>query len=344
VERAGAALPGWCPVITPPGPVAGLSFRASSRDDAQGVHALMVECYEVDRPEERETLEDVEEMYDTPWWDAATDSLVVVDDAGRVRGYAQVMDRPGQVRTRQAYLFGAVAPEVRGRGVGRALLGWQVARGTERLAEAVGGERPVFLRTFAEDHLEDKNRLLRAAGFEARRWYTSMRRDLSVPLPEVAVPDGLRLVTPAADDTELLDRVRRVHNDAFAGHWGSEPFEPDDWARRVVTGHGRRPDLSHAVLDADGEVVAYQMSGTFPDDWEAQGYTEGWTDLLGVAEAHRGRGLGRLLLGAAMRAYAAEGLQYAGLGVDVDNPRALALYTGLGYEVRGRETSWVLDL
>lgn len=327
-----------------PSPVAGLTFRPSTREDAPGVHRVMVESYEVDRPEERETLADVEEQYDTPWWDAATDGLVAVDDAGAVRAYAQVVERPGQVRTRQAFLFGAVAPAHRGRGVGGALLGWQVERGRERLADGVGGDRPVFLRTFAEDHLEDRQRLLRAAGFEARRWYTSMRRDLAQPRPEVALPAGLRAVTPDRDDTDLLDRVRRTHNDAFAGHWGSEPFEPDDWRRRVVTGHGRRPDLSCAVVAGDGEVVAYQMSGTFPDDWEAQGFTEGWTDLLGVAEAHRGRGLGRWLLVDAMRRYAAEGLQYAGLGVDVDNPRALGLYTGLGYEVRGRETSWVLDL
>ncbi|WP_336923953.1 GNAT family N-acetyltransferase [Aquipuribacter sp. SD81] len=327
-----------------PSPVAGLTFRPSAREDAPGVHRVMVESYDVDRPQERETLADVEEQYDTPWWDAATDGLVAVDDTGAVRAYAQVIDRPGQVRTRQAFLFGAVAPPHRGQGVGRALLGWQVERGRERLADGARGDRPVFLRTFAEDHLADRNRLLGAAGFEARRWYTSMRRDLARPLPETDLPAGLRAVTPEAGDTDLLDRVRRTHNDAFAGHWGSEPFEPDDWRRRAVTGHGRRPDLSCAVLAEGGEVVAYQMSGTFPDDWEAQGFTEGWTDLLGVAEAHRGRGLGRWLLLDAMRRYAAEGLQYAGLGVDVDNPRALALYTGLGYEVRGRETSWVLDL
>jgi mycothiol synthase len=331
-------------VTTSPAPVAGLTFRPSHRDDAPGVHRLMVESYAVDRPEERETLADVEEQYDTPWWDAATDCVVAVDHAGDVRAYGQVIDRPGQVRTRQAFLFGVVAPALRGQGVGRALLAWQVARGREHVADAVGGPRPVFLRTFAEDHLEDKARLLRAAGFDARRWYTSMRRDLARPLPEVPLPDGLRVLTPDADDVSLLDRTRRVHNEAFAGHWGSEPFEPDDWRRRVVTGHGRRPDLSRAVVDADGEVLAYQMSGTFPDDWEAQGFTEGWTDLLGVAEAHRGRGLGRFLLVDAMRAYAEEGLEFAGLGVDVDNPRALELYTALGYEVRGRETSWVLDV
>ncbi|MFC5379755.1 GNAT family N-acetyltransferase [Aquipuribacter nitratireducens] len=230
-----------------------------------------------------------------------------------------------------------------GRGVGRALLAWQVARGRELVAPDVGGDRPVFLRTYAEDHLTDRSRLLRAAGFDARRFAVSMRRDLRDPLPDVPLPDGLRAVELDPADDVLVDGVRRAHNEAFAGHWGSEPFEPDDWRRRVLVGPGRRPDLSRAVLDGE-RVVAYVVSGTYPDDWAAQGWTEGWVDLLGVVDSHRGTGLGRHLLVAAMRTYAGEGLEYAGLGVDVENPRALGLYTGLGFEERGRETSWGLDV
>lgn len=324
-----------------PAPVAGLSFRPGRGDDAPAVHELQQRAYVVDEPQERETLADVEEMYATPWWDAGADGIVAVDVEGVVRAHGQVVDRPGQVRTRQAMLFGVVDPAWRRRGVGTALLAWQVARGREHVQDAPSG-REAFLRVFAEDQHADRAALLRAAGFDARRWYAAMRRDLSQPHPDAVVPDGLRLVPFDPSDASLVDAVRLAHNDAFASHWGSEPFEPDDWRRRVVEGHGKRPDLSRVLLDRDGGVAGYLMSGAYPDDWEAQGWTEGWVDLLGVCDAHRGRGLGRALLLAAMRAYAEQGWEYAGLGVDVDNPRALRLYTDLGFEVRGRETSWVL--
>lgn len=86
------------------------------------------------------------------------------------------------------------------------------------------------------------------------------------------------------------------------------------------------------------------MSGTYPQDWDVQGFTEGWTNLLGVAAARRGQGIAQALLVRAMSAYSAAGLEQAGLAVDVENPRALQLYTGLGYAEHGRETSWVLDV
>ncbi len=328
-----------------PAPVAGLRFRPPTPADAGGVHDLMLACYDVDDAQERETLDDVQEQFATPWWDPATDGLVGVDDEDRVRGYAQTMYRPGQLRTRQVLLFGGVHPDLRRYGVGRTLLGWQVARGRQVLAGVdAGPEVPRMLRTYVEDHVADRPRLLRAAGFEPRRFSATMGRPVAPPLPAGPLPSDVRLVGLGTAADELHERTRRAHNDAFAGHWGSEPIEPDDWRRAAVEGPGARPDLSFAALDADGEVVGYLISGTYPQDWGPQGFSEGWTNLLGVTPTRRGQGLARALLVRAMGAYGAAGLQRAGLSVDVDNPRALELYTGLGYTERGRETSWVQDV
>ncbi|MGJ7441559.1 GNAT family N-acetyltransferase [Aquipuribacter sp. MA13-6] len=326
-------------------PVAGLRFRPPTAADAGGLHALMLACYEADDAQERETLEDVQELFATPWWDPATDGLVALDDEDRVRGYAQTVHRPGQLRTRQVLLLGGVHPDVRRRGVGRSLLAWQVLRGRQVLADVDAGlDVPRLLRTYVEDHVEDRPRLLRSAGFEPRRFSATMDRPVAPPLPDGPLPDDVRLVGLGTAGDELHERTRRAHNDAFAGHWGSEPIEPDDWRRAAVEGPGARPDLSFAVLDGEDRVVGYLISGTYPQDWGPQGFSEGWTNLLGVTPARRGQGLARALLVRAMGAYAAAGLQRAGLSVDVDNPRALELYTGLGYAERGRETSWVLDV
>lgn len=327
----------------PPSPAGGCTFRPARVDDAEAMFAAMASSYAVDRPRERETLEDVRWLFDTPWWDPAADSLVAVDGSGQVRGHAQVMVRPGAVRTLQAVLMGVVEPGTRGVGVGSALLAWQVDRAREALAAAARDGLPRFLRAFCEEHLDDRARLLAAAGFQVRRYNVSMSRDLAVPSPVAHLPSGLSMVPTPAEDHDLQERIRLAHAAAFTGHWGSEPVEADDWRRRVVAGPGSRPDLGRAVLDDAGEVVGYLVSGTYPEDWAAQGWTEGWTMLLGVAASWRGRGVGRALLLEAIAAYRAEGLQRAGLGVDVENPRALGLYASLGYEVRGREASWVLD-
>lgn len=332
-------------MVDVPAPVSGVTFRPPRADDASGVHELMLACYAVDEPQERETLQDVQEQFRTPWWVPGRDGVVGVGDGGRVLAHGWVLHRPGQLRTRQALLLGQVHPEVRGRGVGRALLGWQAARGEEVLAELDAGVQvPRMLRTYVEDHLQDRARLLAAAGFEPRRFAATMDRVLAEPLPVTPPPDGVRLVGLGAAAPERHEQVRRAHNDAFADHWGSEPIEPDDWRRATVEGPGARPDLSFAALDAEGRAVGYLISGTYPQDWGPQGFSEGWTNLLGVAASHRGQGLARALLVRAMAAYGAAGLQRAGLAVDVDNPRALELYTGLGYTERGRETSWTRDV
>jgi len=69
-------------------------------------------------------------------------AILVADDAGRAVGFAELSIRPwaeGCVTNRVAYLEGwFVAPEARGRGVGRALVAaaeeWAVAQGCKELA------------------------------------------------------------------------------------------------------------------------------------------------------------------------------------------------------------------
>ncbi len=328
-----------------PGRVAGVRFRPSSPADAAAVHALLLACYDSDGTQERETLEDVEELFATPWWDPAADGLVGEDADGRVVAFGTARRRPGQLRTRQSLLHGDVHPQARARGVGRALLAWQTARGEELLrGPGTTEDVPRMLRVFCEDHLGDRVRLLRAAGFEPRRYSATMRRDLSLPLAPAVPPPNVRLLALPGVVDDLQDAARRAHNAAFADHWGSEPIEPDDWRRSCVQGPGARPDLSSLALAGDGAVVGYLISGTYPQDWQAQGFSEGWTDLLGVSAAHRRQGIAKALLLRAMSAYREAGLQQAGLAVDVDNPRALRLYAALGYTEHARETSWVRDL
>jgi ribosomal protein S18 acetylase RimI-like enzyme len=192
-----------------------------------------------------------------------------------------------------------------------------------------------------EEHLHDAARLAERAGLHRARWMSIMRRDLSRPIPEAVAPQGLRLVPFSA---ELDEPLRLAHNEAFAQHWGFQPWSRETW-EQWSTGHRSfRPDWTFAVLDGD-DVAAYTISAAYETDWPVQGYTEGWTAKLGVRAPWRGRGLAKALLTRSMQAFAADGMQFAGLDVDSENPTgAVQLYTGLGYEVHRREANYVLTL
>jgi ribosomal protein S18 acetylase RimI-like enzyme len=95
------------------------------------------------------------------------------------------------------------------------------------------------------------------------------------------------------------------------------------------------------VETATGATVAYQLASFDPEYRLRSGYDEGFTDLLGVRRAWRGRGLASALLAEAMRRFKAGGMAHAGLGVDTENPTgALGLYTRMGYTPTIRNLAW----
>ncbi|NKQ35221.1 MAG: GNAT family N-acetyltransferase [Chloroflexi bacterium] len=64
-------------------------------------------------------------------------------------------------------------------------------------------------------------------------------------------------------------------------------------------------------------------------------------DEIGVIRGWRQRGIASALIAAAMRAFRDEGLEYAKLGVDTENPTgALRLYENLGFYSVRRSTAF----
>jgi ribosomal protein S18 acetylase RimI-like enzyme len=308
----------------------GLRWRPLTEADVPELHPLLTAIEEADGAPFRTDVDEVAEKFQGAWKDVPRDTLGGVDTDGRLRAWACVEVRPGDAHTVRAFLEGGVHPQWRGRGVGRALLAWQEGRGRQKLA-ASGKDLPARLVLFVEDDAVATRRLAGAAGFTARRHYRCMRRDLAGPLPQVPPLEGLRIVPWSPD---LDDAVRLAHNDAFRDHWGSEPATPESW-----TGGRSKfaPAWSSLALDDSGDrpvVAGYALSNRYEQDWAVQGFTSGYTATLGVRRAYRRRGVAPALLAASMAAFRADGMQYAELDVDSENPTgALGLYTRLGYEV-----------
>ncbi|OCI32339.1 mycothiol acetyltransferase [Oerskovia enterophila] len=332
--------------------VDGLVWRSLTLADAPALFALTAAVEEHDRHPFRTSLEETEEMFEGEWRDLARDTLVGLDVDGEPRAYASVDTRPGDASVVRAFVQGAVHPRWRGRGVGRQVLAWSTGRARQLLA-ASGKELPARIAGYVQDGDAPECRLFEAAGYTANRYYSTLRRDLSLPVPEVALGDGLRVVPWSP---ELDEATRLAHNDAFRDHWGSEPATPESWV------HGRSmfaPEWSVLVVDdaapdgvaprastGGGPVVAgYLLSGRYEQDWPVAGYSSGYTETLGVRREYRGRRIALALLSAGMTAYQAGGVEFAELDVDTENPSgAHGLYASLGYEKKDGSRMYSIEL
>lgn len=314
-----------------------VSWRPLGPADVPAWHALVTAAAIADGREERYTTEDLVDELSGPGVVPALDSLAGFLPGGDLAAAGMVTARTAGPVMRRYDLWGTVHPDHRDRGLGRYLLGWQEARAravhaTDRTAV------PGRIGVGVEDQQEDVIRLARHCGFTPGRYYTVLRRPVNAegapPLEVPPPPPGVRIV-PYRDQAD--EAVRAAHNEAWIDHWGFAPRTAERW-RAWVSGHRNfRPEWSRMALAGPDEVAGYVVNFGFDQDWDAQGYTEGWTMLLGVRRAWRGRGVAANLLAASVAAYREAGLGYAGLDVDTENPTgALQLYLKLGYLPRRR--------
>jgi mycothiol synthase len=345
------------PVPRLPSPDLGLTWRPISDDLIDIWHGLMATIEAHDSCSERQNRDDlIETLHDGPYKNPARDSLLGRDGAGTARAFGVVIPLPGDT-LRRVYLWGGVHPEWRGRGIGRELLRWQTERSHEALAEQqaatdpVSAVKPWRIGVSLETNHPHPGALYEAAGYSTVRWFHDMVRPFGAgepAIPDRAAPEGLDLAHWTED---IDDAVRLAHNEAFANHWGAQARDEELWRTSVTEHRTFRRDWSRVVLDptqpdATGQpsVAGYVASYAYPQDWEALGRTEGWIGLIGVRPAWRGRGLAPALLGAAMRAFEADGMDAAALDVDAGNDTgALGLYEGMGFRTSRTHVMWSIE-
>ena len=350
-----AALRADAPVEAPTHPDVA-AWRAPTEADIDAIHAVAVAADVVDHPTWTTPREEIADTFDLPHIDHARDTLVAQDAEGTIIAFGSSFLHPARAGALTAHLGGAVHPQWRRRGIGSALLRWQRARGLEQLAAALdeiadaaatdatpdASEAPTDwtadLKMYGEESQPDQQAIGERAGFVTERWFTSMERDMSVPVPQPAAADGVAVV-PYTHDRD--DDARLARNDAFRDHWGSLPSQPESWAK-FVGGPFFRADLSRLAVDADGAIVGFCLASVNEDDWEALGATNAYIDLIGVVRAHRRRGIAPLVIAGTLAAIGAERLERAVLDVDTASPTgANSLYEGLGFVATERSVALV---
>jgi GNAT superfamily N-acetyltransferase len=297
----------------------------------------------VDHPEWVTERSELARDFTVSFVDPAVDTILGFASDGTLVARGSVHLGPGQDTRVQSYLFGGVHPDWRRKGIGTVLLAWQRGRALQQLATS-DKTIPGWIMLYGEEATPGIAPLANGLGLADARWFTTMERPLTAPIPDFDVPQGIRVVR---HDASLNEAVRLARNDAFRDHWGSQPSMQETWSS-FVDGPTFRPDLSWLAIEnrPDGErVVALVLTEINEEDWEVQGHKSAYIALVGVVRDWRGKRLAPLLLSQALKSHRAEGLDQTDLDVDTASPTgALGLYEGMGFAATNRSRAFVEEV
>ncbi|MEV7499754.1 GNAT family N-acetyltransferase [Streptomyces sp. NPDC093018] len=249
---------------------------------------------------------------------AACDTVLVTGPAGDPAAW-------GWVRGRRATVH--VHPEHRGRGLGTALLAWSEARARE-----LGGDR--LSQTVSDSDLAAAA-LLRSGGYVrvVTEWL------LEMPLPgEPEVPEPPAGITVRAFRAGDEESAYRLTEDAF-DEWQQRRKPYAEWARLTVGRATFAPSASPLAFEGDrlvGAVLSLDAGGLDGGEGYVDG-GEGYVERVAVRRDQRNRGIARLLLREAFRAFYLQGRRSCVLWTHSDTG-ALALYERIGMTVRRSST------
>lgn len=318
-------------------------WRAATAADIDGIWQLDRAMGSVDHPNYLATRDEIAEDFAFSHFDAERDSAVGLDSSGRIVATGICMLPPGQETLVRSILFGGVHPSMRGRGIGRQLLEWQLARASQQLASS-SKALPGWIMVFTDERAPQNSRLFERAGMRLVRYFASLERTLQEPIRSFELADGIRVEQYRP---EFSAAVHAARNEVFMDHWGSQPVSDEMW-ESLVGAEIFRADLSFVAFAADpggdDEVVGFLMTSVNEDDWQNQGFTGSYIDLVGVQKRWRGRHIAQALLAAQLEAGRAFGHERTTLDVDADSPTgALGLYTGMGFYPTQRSRAYTLE-
>jgi len=322
--------------MTQPLTLPGVGFRAFRGSSDYPELARIITTHSKGEGDDRvETAEGIASGYEhLENCDPARD-IVVVEVDGTAVGYTRVFWEQEADGPRVYRMFCFLDPVYCGRGIGTALVEWDMCRLREIAAEHDDAPEKLF-----ETWLNDKNigaaALIRGAGFEPITYSATMVRPTVDDLPDHRLPDGLEIRPVREED---LRTIWEADVEAFRDHWGfSEQSEKS--YQRFLTFPYNDPTLWKIAWDDEG--VAGQVK-SFIDTAQNEEFDRkrGWTEAISTSRPWRRRGVAKALIVESIRELAARGMTEVALGVHTENPNgAYDLYSGLGYEVVGTWTTY----
>lgn len=252
------------------------------------------------------------------------DSIIVSFEVVRHLRVAELDDEPVGLIS-PVHRFIVVRPDVRRRGIGRALVDAADAD------SAQSPDGPVVL--FPPHNSADALAFLRAIDFQYDHSLWRFQLDLKRHEPLPTLPTDLVLTT--YNDNDLATYVDLI-NTVFLDH----PVPLYVTREQIVHVH-ESPSFDPAnialIRTPFGAMVGFCVTGSDRNENAAVGTI----NLLGVQREFRGRGLGRYLLLWGIERLRSVGLEQIELGVEAENEQAVRLYRSVGFDPVEEWPQWM---
>lgn len=300
--------------------------------DLDALFALAVACEAAAVGEAETTREDIHGLLTSPDADLVDGTRVAVDGAGQAVGFTAVEHDPTGRRVFTDTYVSPSAPDL----VWDLLLTHDTAFAQRQVSHRPEDERAEWVLSagcLAGD--ERYAAALTRAGLAPVRRFHIMGLAIAAADPPrpPELPDDVTL-TVVGDDPVRQRIAHALSDESFSEHWHHVPRTFEDFLERM---QGPTFDPSQWwYVSVDGEPAGVCLG----DDGAAE---TNWAHVstLGVLKAHRGRGLGTLLLRVAFADAASRGRAGVKLGVDTENVTgAPAVYAAAGMTQLAAVDTW----
>ncbi|MBC3841194.1 GNAT family N-acetyltransferase [Streptacidiphilus sp. 4-A2] len=296
--------------LVPPLPP-GYRARPAATDDIDSIHGLVAACEQELSGRARTDRGQIASVFARAGLVPELDTLLIHDRTGQPAARAWA-NRRSEID---------VHPRHRGLGLGSALLEW-----AERRARQAGDEQ--IVQTLPDSDTQAVA-LLRSHGYgpKSEQWLLEFPMSEEPGLPEP--PTGITVRPFRSGDERDAQDAHQLIQDAF-GEWQQRRREFPEWAEQTVERPSFAPAAS-ALAFAGDRLVGAALSLNLP------GTGEGHIEEVAVHRDHRNRGVARLLLRHAFRAFHRQGRRNCTLATHSETG-ALALYLRVGMTVRDSST------
>jgi len=325
-------------VVIPGAPdIPGLTFRSfRGEEDFPGMVEVLHAASAADKQDDARTVDDIARSYRNLKNSDAARDIVMVDLNGEMVAYKRVEWLQEEATGTYVYNhFGFMKPEVRGKGLGRALFRHSENRLREIAADHPA-DAPKFFATGVNTGQEGLRDLIESEGYTpVRVFYEMVRPDLE-NIPDMPLPEGLDVRPVRPEDYRA---IWEAEVEAFKDHWGEATADEVDY-QRWLNEPMFQPELWQVAWDGD-QVAGMVRNFISEPENEKYGRKRGYVENISVRRAYRKRGLARALIALSFLMHKERGMTEGALGVDSENPTgALHVYRAMGFEIARNYTEY----
>ncbi|MDY6940162.1 MAG: GNAT family N-acetyltransferase [Cyanobacteriota bacterium] len=300
--------------------------------DLEAIVELINTCDEVDRTDSSTTVAGLRRSIESPTQDKARDFALWHDRQNQLIGYARLWI-PESGDDIAGSLWFCVRPHNRDGSIESEMVDWAQAQIRE-----VARERGIRVKLHSEcrDTQTERQAFLEGCGFTRVRYFFTMARSLSEPIPTPKFPEGFRV--QKSQVRQNTQAYVEMFNQSFIDHWDFSPLTVEEL--EYFSGKPTyRPELDLVAISPDGTFAAFCFAEIDPEENQRYDRNEGVIEVLGTRRGFRQRGLGRAMLLSGLQGLREAGVETAKLGVDSQNPSgALRLYESVGFD---RVETWM---